>query len=52
MKRPRKTALFVVKLAYPGEMSRDGAKRELRSLINEQCNVFAEPGDLKVKGIQ
>lgn len=45
---PRKTVLMMVAVRVPPTMSARDAKREVRELINNQCNWSADPGDVRV----
>lgn len=47
-----KTVTMLVTVSVPMEMSASDARREVRTLVNEQCNYAAEPEDVKVRGIR
>lgn len=47
--RKRKQIELSMVLSVPVGMTKAAAKKEVRSLINEQCNWAADEGEVKVK---
>lgn len=47
--RKRKTITVLLTVTVPSGMSALQTRREIRSLINDQCNFAADPEDLRVK---
>lgn len=48
----RKQVTMTVTVSVPVDMSAADARREVRTLINEQCNYSADYGDVKAKAIR
>jgi hypothetical protein len=48
----RKTVTMVVTFSIPAEHSPAWARKEVRTLINEQCGFHSDPGDLKLRHIR
>lgn len=48
-KRKRVTMLFTV--SVPTDASASDARREVRTLINEQCNYYLDYGDVKAVSV-
>ena len=51
MSAKRKHIEMRLTISVPNDMKTSQARREIRSLINEQCNYTAEYGDVKVRKI-
>ncbi len=45
----RKLITMQVQVSVPATMQKARAVLEVRTLINEQANYFAEPGDVRVR---
>lgn len=45
----RKIVTMALTVSVPSTMTAREARREVRSLINDQCNWSADPGDVKVR---
>lgn len=43
----RKRITMLVTVSVPAEMSAAQARLEVRTLIHEQCNYYADEGDVK-----
>jgi hypothetical protein len=48
----RKKVTMLLTVSVPREMSPADARREVRSLVNEQCNYSADYGAVKVRGLR
>jgi hypothetical protein len=48
----RKNFVLQIVVTVPAAMTRRDAMREVRSLITDQCNYAAEPGDVRVRGFR
>ncbi len=49
---PRKREHYVlVKISAPWQLTANEVRREVRTLINEQCNHSAEPEDIRARKI-
>lgn len=51
-RRTRKTVWVMVKLSVPVTMSAAAARLEARTLINDACTYYADPGDVKARAVQ
>lgn len=51
MAKTRKTLTMLLTVSVPREMSAADARREVRTLINEQRNYYADEGYVKVRGL-
>lgn len=51
MTEKRKLVTMIVTVSVPAFLSAHGARREVRHLINEQCNYGLDTGDVKVRSI-
>lgn len=50
MRKPsRKTVRLVLTVTVPKNMTATQTRREVRALINDQCNYMAEPEDVRVR---
>jgi hypothetical protein len=47
----RKKVKMIVTVSVPKHISASAARREVRTLINQQCNYFAEPEDIRATGV-
>jgi hypothetical protein len=45
----RKTVTMLVRVSVPVDMTAAEARREVRTLINDQSNYMADPDDVRVK---
>lgn len=45
----RKEVTLLVRVTVPADMTKTDAAREVRTLINDQCNWSAEPGDVRAR---
>lgn len=52
MGRARKRLHLLVTISVPADMPASDAQREVRTLVNEQTNYWAEPGDVKVVALR
>lgn len=52
MAKTRKVVAMTVLVTVPREMTPAEARREVRTLISEQCFYAADEGDVKVKGVR
>lgn len=50
--KSRKTVTMVLTVSVPVDMSAAEARREVRTLVNEQCNYSADEGDVKVRQLR
>lgn len=50
--KSRKTVSMKLTVTVPKNMPAADARREVRSLINDLRNYYADPGDVKVKAIK
>jgi hypothetical protein len=48
----RKQITMIVTVSVPNDMTPIEARREVRTLINEQCNYSADYGEVKVKSVK
>jgi hypothetical protein len=44
---PKKNHYVLVRVSAPDDMTEAQVRREVRSLINDQCNHSAEEGDIR-----
>lgn len=51
-RRTRKTIWVKVKLSVPTYMTAATARLEARTLLNDACTYYAEPGDVKALAVQ
>lgn len=52
MSKNRKTIRLLLTVSVPAEMSAADARREVRTLINDQCNYDADPGDVRARAVK
>lgn len=45
--KTRKRVTVIMTVSVPAGMTPAAARREIRSLVNDQCNYSADPGDVK-----
>jgi hypothetical protein len=50
--KTRKRFRMIVTVSVPAGMSAAAARREVKTLISEQCNYSAEPDDIKALGVK
>lgn len=50
--RKRKTVTMLVKVSVPANMPAAMARREVRTLINDQSGYYSEPGDVRCKAVR
>ncbi|XAI96368.1 hypothetical protein [Microcystis phage Mae-JY30] len=48
MMKTRKKVTMLLTVSVPREMSAAEARREVRTLVNEQCNYSLDEGEMKV----
>ena len=48
----RRTLYMTLAVRVPADMPAAQARREVRSLVNDQCNYDAEPGDVRVASLR
>lgn len=48
MRVKRKTIEILIAIRVPESMTAKEVQREIKSLINDQCNYIADPEDLRV----
>ena len=48
----RKQLWMLVKVSVPAEMSAAEARREVRTLVSEQCNYAADSEDVKALAVK
>ncbi len=50
--KTRKSVTMLLTVSVPREMSAADARREVRTLVNEQCNYSADHEDVKVRSLR
>ena len=50
-KTKKKTHLVMVRVSAPADLTAAQVRREVRTLINDQCNHMAEPEDIRAKRV-
>lgn len=51
MASKKKTHYVLVRVKAPDDMRAVDVRREVRTLINEQCNYKADPGDIRAAAV-
>lgn len=51
MAAKKKSHYVLVRVSAPGDMSAADVRREVRTLINEQCNYSADVGDIRAASV-
>lgn len=48
----RKTVTMLLKVSVPAGTSAADARREVRTLVNDQCNYWLDPEDVRVQSLK
>lgn len=51
MAAKKKSHYVLVRVTAPDDMRAADVRREVRTLINEQCNYSADPGDIRAAAV-